>query len=126
MKDLEMFRLRQARESLDEAEALLEAGMDTGRVLTNLYYAYYYPVLALMNEGRVPDTMQSVTLSLFEQEFIATGRLKKEYADALRGVFDTKPKCSGETTLVSRAEVASLMALARSFREDVASYLSRE
>jgi uncharacterized protein (UPF0332 family) len=119
MKDLEKARLTQARESLDEAQALLEAGMDTGRVLTNLYYAFYYPVLALMNEGRVPETMQSVTLGLFERQFIATGALKQEYGDALRRVFETKPKCSGEKTPLSRAEVDELVELARAFQADV-------
>ena len=124
MKDLEKARLAQARESLDEAQALLEAGMDTGRVLTNLYYAYYYAVLALMNEGRVPETMQSITLSLFERRFIATGTLKKEYGDALRLVFDSKPKCSGEKTPISRAETDILVETARSFQADAERFIA--
>jgi len=113
----------QARESLEEAQALLEAGMDTGRVLTNLYYAYYYPVLALQNEGRVPDTMQSVTLGLFEQKYIATGIFKKAYADALRRVFTGKPTCSGERTPFDQAEVEALMALAQSFQTEVEKHI---
>ena len=124
MKDLEKARLAQARESLDEAQALLDAGMDTGRVLTNLYYAFYYPVLALLNEGRVPETMQSVTLGLFERQYIATGAFKQGYGDALRRVFDIKPTCSGETTPVTRAEVDGLMALARSFQTDVEDHIA--
>ena len=41
-----------------------------GFVLTSIYYAYYYAILALMNGGRVPTVMQSVTLGLFEQQYI--------------------------------------------------------
>ena len=123
MKDLEQARLKQARESLAEAQALLEAGMDTGRVLTNLYYAYYYSVLALQNEGRVPETMQSVTLGLFEQKYVATSIFKKEYADALRRVFTSKPTCSGEKTPVDRDEVEALMALAQLFQADVVKHI---
>ena len=40
MKELEKSRLKQARESLVEAQALLDGEMDTGIVLTNLSYAY--------------------------------------------------------------------------------------
>jgi len=115
MKDMEKARLKQARESLDEAKALLDAEMGTGFVLTNLYYAFYYPVLALMNEGQVPTTMQSVTLGLFERQYIQTGILKKEYYDAVRQVFEVKPKCSGVKTPVSEEEVARLLKQAEAF-----------
>jgi hypothetical protein len=47
-------------------------------VLTNLYYACYYSILALMNEGQVPTTMQSVTLGLFERQYVHSGIMKKE------------------------------------------------
>lgn len=123
MKDMEKTRLKQARESLDEAQALLADGMDTGFVLTNLYYAYYYPILALMNEGQVPTTMQSVTLGLFERQYIHTGILKKEYYDAVRRVFEVKPKCSGLKTPVSEEEVDRLKFIAGAFIQDVEAYL---
>ena len=67
MKELKKERLKQARESLDEAQALLTDNMDIGFVLTNLFYAFYYPMLAIMNEGQVPATMQSITIGLFDR-----------------------------------------------------------
>lgn len=123
MKDLERTRLRQARESLEEAQALLADGMDTGFVLTNLYYAYYYSILALMNEGQVPTTMQSVTLGLFERQYIHTGILKSEYYDAVRRVFEVKPKCSGLKTPASAEEIKMLTGLAGDFIRDAEKYL---
>jgi len=126
LRELEKERLKQARESLDEAQALLAAEMDTGMVLTNLYYAYYYPILALMNEGRVPSTMQSVTVGLFEQQYIKTGIFKKEYGDAVRRIFSSKPKCSGEKTPVSGEEVNELSVLAGAFVQDVETYLKKK
>ncbi|MEK6743667.1 MAG: hypothetical protein AABZ15_08655 [Nitrospirota bacterium] len=125
MKDLEKARLKQARESLDEALALLAEEMDAGFVLTNLYYAYYYPILALLNEGQVPSTMQSVTIGLFDQRYIQTGIFKKEYGDAARRIFDIKPKCSGEKTPVTAGEVSEMAVLAGSFIQDIDSYLKR-
>ncbi len=122
MKELEKARLKQAQESLDEAQALFTDGMDTGFVLTNLFYAFYYPILALMNEGQVPTTMQSVTLGLFEQQFIKTGLFKQEYASAIYRLFILKPKCSGEKTPVSAGEVNTLLDRARKFINDVEEY----
>jgi len=115
LKELEKSRLKQARESLEEARALLAGDMDTGFVLTNLYYAYYYPVLALLNEGQVPATMQSVTIGLFEQQYLTTGIFKKEYGDAVRRIFSIKPKCTGEKTPVSADEVIKLLECAEEF-----------
>ena len=126
MKDLEKARLKQARESLDEAQALLAGEMDAGFVLTNLYYSYYYPIIALVNEGLVPSTMQSVSLALFEQRFITKGVFKKEYGDAVRRIFNSKPKCSGEKTPVSSEDVKELAVLASAFIQEVETYLEKK
>ena len=126
MKEMEIARLKQAGESLDEAQALLATDMGTGFVLTNLYYAYYYPILALMNEGQVPSTMQSVTIDLFEQQYINTGIFKKEYGDAIKRIFNIKPKCSGEKTPVNVDEVNRLAILASDFIQDVETYLKKK
>jgi len=124
MKDLEKARLAQAREALDEARVLLVDGMETGFVLTQIYYAFYYPILALMNEGQVPTTMQSVTIGLFDQQFIRTGVFRQEYSGAVHRLFDIKPKCSGEKTPVSADEVNSLLVLARDFIAAVEEHLA--
>lgn len=118
MKELKKTRLKQARESLDEAQALFADNMDAGFVLTNLFYAFYYPMLAVMNEGQVPTTMQSITIGLFDRQFIKSGIFRQEYADAVNRVFILKPKCSGEKTPVSADEVNTLLALARDFIAD--------
>jgi uncharacterized protein (UPF0332 family) len=96
--------------------------MDTGFVLTNLYYAFYYSILALMNEGQVPATMQSVTLGLFDQQFVRTGFFKQKYSNALYRLFAIKPTCSGEKTPVSADEVNTLLDRAREFINDVEEY----
>lgn len=119
MSELVQSRIRQARESLEEAKAIFEAGMDHGIVLTSLYYAFYYPIIALVYDCKVPETMQSVTLGLFDQQFIKTGIFKKEHADAIRQIFEIKPKCSGACPPVSREEIDRLLGQAGKFIADV-------
>jgi uncharacterized protein (UPF0332 family) len=105
LRELEKERLKQARESLDETQALLAAEM---------------------NEGRVPSTMQSVTIGLFEQRYIKTGIFKKEYGDAVRRIFSSKPKCSGEKTQVSAEEIHELATRAGAFLHDVETYRKKK
>jgi uncharacterized protein (UPF0332 family) len=116
-------RMHQARESLDEAKALLESDMDSGFVMNGLYYAFYYPVIALVYEGKVPPAMQSVVIGLFDQQFIATGTFPKEFSKAIHRVFDLKPTCSGERMSAPQEEVIRLAALAQEFIAAVNLYL---
>ena len=78
-----------------------------------------------MNEGQVPSTMQNVTIAFFEQRFIRNGVFKKEYGDAVRRIFNSKPKCSGEKTPVSAGELNELAALAGAFIQDIETYLEQ-
>jgi uncharacterized protein (UPF0332 family) len=123
--DLNKLRLRQAQESLDDVQSLIEGNMDVGLMLTSLYYAYYYSILALMNKGQVPTTMQSVTIGLFEQQYIITGVFKKVYGEAVRRIYSAKPNCSGERTVVSGKEVKELAELAGKFIHDIDIYLDK-
>jgi uncharacterized protein (UPF0332 family) len=124
MNDLVLIRLRQARESLDEAVTLLDARMDHGIVLTSLYYAFYYPIVAMLYEGRVPDAMQSMTLGLFEKQFVQTRIFNKEQYKTIRKVFDSKPDCSSVCQAVNREELDRLVNQSREFITTVEAFLN--
>jgi uncharacterized protein (UPF0332 family) len=119
MRDLALSRLAQAGESLAEAKALLEAGMDAPLVLASLYLAFYYPLIALVHGGRVPETLQSVTIGLFEQRFITTGKISRLHLDAVRRAFALKPKCGGGAPEVGRDEIDRLILQADAFITEI-------
>ena len=116
-------RMNQARESLAEARALLDGGMEPGLVLNSLYYAFYYPVVALVYQGQVPTAMQSVVIGIFDQQFIANGTFPKEFSDAIHRVFELKPKCETTGTAVSQDEIVRLLASAGDFLAAAGLYL---
>jgi len=121
--DREYIRLKlaQARDAYEEAEGLLAGGADLGYVINSLYYACYYPVLALLHAKGIPAATQSVSIALFEREFVADGLFEKRFLDAMRRAFDLKPKCSpGELKMLVRSEVEALLAEAKEFLEAVA------
>jgi uncharacterized protein (UPF0332 family) len=114
------FKLIQARDAYEEARGLFTDGADLGYVLNSLYYAFYYPVLALLHSRSIPAAMQSVSIALFEKEFVESGLVEKRFYDALRRAFDLKPKCSpGELKMITRAEIEVLLTEAREFLDTV-------
>lgn len=120
MKELEETRLQQAREALDEAKALRDAGMDASLVLSRLFQAFYYPVIALVHEGRVPETMQSVTIGLFEQRFVQRGIISAGLGAAVRRAFELKPMCcSGGSAPAAPEDLDRVMAAAAEFIREV-------
>ena len=119
-KEYIRFKLAQAKDAYEEAHGLFADGADLGYVLNSLYYAFYYPVLALLRSRDIPAAMQSVSIARFEREFVATGTFEKHFYDALRRAFDLKPKCwSGELRMITRAEIEVLLAEAREFLDTV-------
>ncbi|HXY53992.1 MAG TPA: hypothetical protein VEM40_04890 [Nitrospirota bacterium] len=115
-KEYMRFKLAQARDAYEEAKSLLAAGADLHYVINTLYYAYYYPVLALLRARGISASMQNVSISLFEKEFVEKGLFERRFLDALRRAFDLKPKCSpGGQRMIVRAEVEALMAEAEDF-----------
>ena len=117
-KDYMRHKLAQAGDSLAEAKGLLDDGAELGYVVNSLFYAFYYPVLALLHTRGVPAAMQSVTIALFDKEFVRTGIIEKRFSDALHRAFDLKPKCSpGSLKPVNRDDVRELLLEAETFLE---------
>ncbi len=109
-------RLSQARESLEEAEALLNEGADLNFVMNSLYYAFLYPVLGLLQARRISTPMQSTAISLFEREFVQNGEFDARFMDAIRRAFELRPSCACEgLKKVTREDVTQLLPVARDF-----------
>jgi uncharacterized protein (UPF0332 family) len=114
------FKLAQAKVALEDAQGLLADGAELNFVVNSLYYAYYYPALALLHAKGIPAAMQSVSIALFEREFVKTRVVDERYFRALRTAFDLKPKCSvPQLNIISRHEVEALLADASGFIDAV-------
>ena len=110
------FKLALANEALEDTRSLLADDAELTYVVNSLYYAFYYPALALLHIKGIPAAMQSVSVALFEREFVKTGAIDQRFFDALRRLFELKPKCSvPQLTMISRHEVEALLADASGF-----------
>jgi len=85
------YRLERARESLEEANILLERGY--GNTFVNrLYYACFYAVSALLLTKGLSSAKHSGTRSLFHQNFVKSGLVETELGQLYDMLFDNRQK----------------------------------
>jgi uncharacterized protein (UPF0332 family) len=114
-------RLKQARESLEEAKALLVEGAEVNFAMNSLYYAFLYPILGLLQARGMKAPMQSTAIKLFDAEFIQKGSLDQRFGEAVRKAFDLRPACDCEgKKTVTPEDVEQLLPLAEEFLQSVA------
>ncbi len=95
MKDLMaliQYRLKEADESLKEAEVLLREGMSMRAVMNRMYYAMFYAVLALLQQKQITTSKHSGAISLFDKEYVKNGIFDKELSKTLHRAFELRQK----------------------------------
>lgn len=113
-------KLAQARESLEEAGALLKEGADLNFVMNSLYYAFLYPALGLLQSINVPAPTQSMAIALFEREFVTSGEFDGRFLDAMRRAFELRPACACDgPKQVTKEDIEQLLPVAHEFLERV-------
>jgi len=85
------YRLERAKESLEEANILLERGYPNTFV-NRLYYSCFYAVSALLLIRGLSSTKHSGIRSLFHQNFIKTGLMNEEMGQLYDKLFDNRQK----------------------------------
>lgn len=119
-------KLKQARNFLNEAEALLNEGAELSFVINSLYYAMLYPVLALLGAWKITTYSQSTSISTFDREFIESGLIDKRFSEALHHTFELRPACACEgQKVITREDVEGLLLQARDFPDAVETYLKK-
>ncbi len=118
-------RLKQAKESLEEAKTLLVQDAEVNFVMNSLYYAFLYPVLGLLLARGIAAPMQSTAIALFEREFSDKGDIDARFIAALRRAFELRPACACEGQKKATPEdVEQLLPQAEEFLEEVERWIS--
>ena len=90
-RSLIMYRLERARESLEEANILLERGHGNAFV-NRLYYACFYAVSALLLTRGLSSAKHGGVRSLFHQNFVKPGLVGTELGQIYDRLFDNRQK----------------------------------
>jgi len=86
-KDLITYRLRRAREALEEARLMADHG-HANACVNRLYYACFYAVNALLESRGLSSARHSGVRSLFGQHFVKTGLAPTELAVLYNDLFE--------------------------------------
>lgn len=121
------YRLRQAEESIEEAEVLLKEGMSTRAIMNRLYYAMFYAVLALLQEKRLGTSKHIGAISLFDREFIKTRIFDKSMSKTLHRAFELRQRGDYmEQSEVTRKDIDEMLPEAMDFVKTVKEYLQKK
>jgi uncharacterized protein (UPF0332 family) len=113
-------RLKQARESLEEAKALLVQDAEANFVMNSLYYAFLYPILGLLQSRGMTAPMQSTAIELFDAEFVQKGDVEQRFLAAARQAFDLRPACDCEgKKKVTPEDIEQLLPIAEEFLRSI-------
>jgi uncharacterized protein (UPF0332 family) len=123
-KDLALYRLQQAGESLDEAKYLLDGHKSPRSVINRAYYAMFYSVLALLVFEPYSSSKHSGVLSYFNRRFIKNGLFSEDLGRAVNKAFDLRQRGDyREQIVLTHEQVAPFLDWANKFIDSVKHYL---
>lgn len=88
-KELIVYRLQRARESLEDARILADASR-WNPCVNRLYYACFYAVSALLAQEGLSSSKHSGVRSLFNQHFVKTNVVPAETARIFNDLFERR------------------------------------
>ena len=116
------YRLKQAEETLADAELMLKSNLSARSVINRAYYSVFYAILALfIHSGVNPKTSKhSGVIAFLDREFVHTGKIEKRYSKIVHKMFETRQQGDyKELVEFSSEEAAEHVGLARRFLEAI-------
>lgn len=123
---LAKYRLKQAEESINEAEYLFSGKQSPRSIINRLYYAMFYAVLALIVFEPYSSSKHSGVLSYFNKKFIKEGIFPNELGHSINSAFELRQRSDyREYTELKYEQVEPFTEKARIFVIKVRNYLER-
>lgn len=118
------YRLKQADDSIKEAEVLLKEGMSLRSVMNRLYYAMFYAVLALLQQKQLGTSKHYGAISMFDREFIKSGIFDKELSKTLHRSFELRQKGDYmEQPEITKADIDEILPKTVAFVNEIEQYI---
>lgn len=88
-RDLVLYRMTRATETMEDARVLANAGRWNACV-NRLYYACFYMVSALLVRHGLSSSKHTGVRSLFNQQYVKTGKVPKDLARIYNDLFERR------------------------------------
>lgn len=124
--DLSRHRLSQAKQCIESARILSEAG-DYRGAANRSYYCIFHSMRSVLALEQKDFSKHSGVIAYFRKEFIKTGIFNVILSDIITEAFDTRSDCDyDDYYVISRKEVEQQIANAEIFYTEVQKYLSNK
>ncbi len=123
-----LYRLKQAQETLSDAEKMLEGDFSPKSITNRAYYSMFYAVLALFlkTDVTIKTSKHAGVISLFDKEFIQTDKINKYYSGIMHKMFNVRQKGDyKEFVEVTKEEARDHVKLAEEFLETIKNYVGK-
>lgn len=123
MDNLMNYRLDHAKEKLESAKLLLDAGKYRDSIGRS-YYAIFTAVRAVLANDKVDFSKHSGVIAYFQKEYIKTGKFDVKYSRYLQTAFQIRNSCDyDDFFIVSKQDAEEQYARAIEFYKEIHSYL---
>jgi len=122
------YRLKQAKETLLDAERMLQGSFSSRSITNRAYYSMFYAVLALFLKAdmRIKTSKHIGVISIFDKEFVLTGKIDKYYSEILHKMFNIRQKGDYKDLIeIAIEEAAEHVRLANEFIEYIKNYMDK-
>ena len=121
---LARYRLKQAEESVDEADYLLSGGKSPRSIINRAYYGMFYAVLPLLIFEPFASSKHAGILSYFNKRFIKEGIFPEELGRSINNAFELRQRGDyREYVELSYEQISPFIKKAREFIAQVIDYL---
>jgi uncharacterized protein (UPF0332 family) len=121
------YRIKQAEETLADAEAMKKGGLSTRSIVNRAYYAMFYALLGLFLKANiiVKTSKHSGIISMFDQAFILSGKIEKDFSKSLHKMFNLRQIADyKELVVVSPEDAEGALKQAADFVQEVKRIIS--
>ena len=122
------YRIKQAEETILDAERMLQGSFSSRSITNRAYYSMFYAVLALFLKAdmRIKTSKHIGVISIFDKEFVLTGKIDKYYSEILHKMFNIRQKGDyKELVEIAIEEAAEHVRLANEFIEYIKNYMDK-
>jgi uncharacterized protein (UPF0332 family) len=123
------YRMKQAEETLADAEAMSKSQLSPRSIVNRAYYAMFYAVLGLFLKTSVTlkTSKHSGIISMFDRTFILSGKMEKKFSKSLHKMFNARQVADYKELIdVSAVEADEAIKAAREFVEEIKKIVSKE
>ncbi len=124
-KALVAYRLKMAKETLEDALVLHREGRSHWSIVNRAYYAMFYAVLALLTFISEAPSKHSGAIALFDKHFVKTGKFPIEMSKWLHRAFDLRQRSDyREMYSLNPEQVMEVLQQAQAFVQRVEDFLA--